>query len=29
MFVGFAFRGRDYGMVATPFGLFDTLFKLF
>jgi len=27
MFVGFAFRGRDYGMVATSFGLSDTLFK--
>jgi len=27
MFVGFALRERDYEMVATPFGLFDTLFK--
>jgi hypothetical protein len=26
-FIGSTFRGRDYGMVATSFGPFDTLFK--
>jgi hypothetical protein len=26
-FVDFTLRGKDYGMVATSFGLFDTLFK--
>jgi hypothetical protein len=26
-FVGYAFKGRNYGMVATSFGLSDTLFK--
>jgi hypothetical protein len=26
-FVGSPLRGRDYGMVATSFGLSDTLFK--
>jgi hypothetical protein len=26
-FVGFALKGKDYGMVATSFGLSSTLFK--
>jgi hypothetical protein len=26
-FFGYAFKGRNYGMVATSFGLYDTLFK--
>jgi hypothetical protein len=26
-FIGFALKGRDYGMVDTSFGPFDTLFK--
>ncbi len=27
LFIGCAFSGRDYGMVATSFSSFDTLFK--
>jgi polyisoprenoid-binding protein YceI len=26
-FVGFVLKGREYGIVATSFSLFDTLFK--